>query len=101
MRERERERERINNASMLINNGRRFKVLLFLENPSHPACYSFCLQFAVGLPEYFKTNVQGLCGNWDGNRENDMMTRDGTQVGLHDYATVGNSWQAEGVEGEG
>ena len=56
---------------------------------------------AVGLSSYFRTKVQGLCGNWDGDLRNDMTLRDGTQVGLHDYTAVGNSWQAEGVEGDG
>ena len=58
-------------------------------------------QVKVGLPDLYKNNVQGLCGNWDGDRHNDMVTKQGKQVGLHDYTAVGNSWQASGVEGDG
>ena len=55
----------------------------------------------VGLPDAFRNNIQGLCGNWDGDQNNDMVTKDGQLVGNHDYVTVGNSWQSKGIEGDG
>ena len=55
----------------------------------------------MGLPDEFKRNVQGLCGNWNGDQHDDMMTKDGIQLDLHDYTGVGNTWQARGIEGDG
>ena len=59
------------------------------------------MQVKVGLPDEFKRNVQGLCGNWNGDQHDDMMTKDGIQLDLHDYTGVGNSWQARGIEADG
>ena len=42
----------------------------------------------------------GLCGNADGDRRNDMTTRDGEQVAMNNYAQVGNSWIVPGKGSE-
>jgi hypothetical protein len=55
----------------------------------------------VGLPKIFARNIEGMCGNWDGNADNDMITKDHRPVGAHDYTEVGNSWQATWIEGDG
>ena len=55
----------------------------------------------MGLPQTFQNNVQGICGNWDGNAVNDMTTKEGELVGPHDYTALGNSWQSPGAEGDG
>ena len=42
----------------------------------------------------------GLCGDADGDRRNDMATKDGTLVGLAEYAAVGDSWIVPGAGGD-
>ncbi|XP_054553156.1 IgGFc-binding protein [Talpa occidentalis] len=39
--------------------------------------YDWDCQLAVSLPEKFKDNVCGLCGNYNGNPKDDFLTRDG------------------------
>ena len=45
-------------------------------------------------PQYAGTN-QGMCGNADGNRENDLMTKEGVDVSGEEnrYSLVGESWK--------
>ena len=56
----------------------------------------------VGLPDIFQggNQVQGMCGNWDGNEDNDMVARDGTQLHYKDGTGLGNSWVYPGIGGD-
>ena len=50
--------------------------------------------FWVGLikiPDSYAMKVDGLCGNFDGDANNDMMTSG--KVLTTNYAEVGNSWK--------
>ena len=50
--------------------------------------------------DWFVGMLCGLCGNADGDRRNDMTTRDGEVAGMHEYARVGNSWIVPGKGSE-
>ncbi|XP_025032591.1 zonadhesin-like [Python bivittatus] len=45
----------------------------------------------IALPNSYKTNLEGLCGNFDGRYKNDFTRPDGTLV--KDVNAFGNSWQ--------
>jgi alpha-tectorin len=45
----------------------------------------------IKLPDSYADKVDGLCGNFDGDADNDMRTS--TKVLTTNYAEVGNSWQ--------
>jgi len=51
-------------------------------------------------PPSFAGKMAGLCGNADGDLENDWRTSNGTDVkGLPDkFSLIGNSWQVEDPE---
>ena len=58
--------------------------------------------FWVGLikiPDSYAMKVDGLCGNFDGDANNDMMTSG--KVLSTNYAEVGNSWQVNDPENIG
>ena len=44
--------------------------------------------------------MTGICGDFDGNRHNDFITSDGTEVGDNQegYRRIGDSWQVEDRE---
>ena len=54
----------------------------------------------VVRPPSFAGKMAGLCGNADGDAENDWRTSNGTDVkGLpNKYSLIGNSWQVEDPE---
>ncbi|XP_069463306.1 IgGFc-binding protein-like [Ambystoma mexicanum] len=47
----------------------------------------------IVLPSMYRTQVRGLCGNYDGNNNNDYMQPDGTVV--TSLSAFGNSWRVK------
>ncbi|KAK2155929.1 hypothetical protein LSH36_226g00004 [Paralvinella palmiformis] len=47
----------------------------------------------IKVPDIYKEKVDGLCGNYDGDPENDMMTS--SKSSSTSYAEIGNSWQVD------
>ena len=54
----------------------------------------------VKVPDSFADKMAGLCGNADGDPENDWRTRNGTDVKgrPNSYSLIGNSWQVDDPE---
>ena len=54
----------------------------------------------VKVPKSFAGKMAGLCGNADGNADNDWRTSSGTNVKNqpNKYSLIGNSWQVEDQE---
>ena len=54
----------------------------------------------VKVPKSFAGKMAGLCGNSDGNADNDWRTSSGTIVKdlPNKYSLIGNSWQVEDQE---
>ena len=51
----------------------------------------------VQIPDKFRGKVYGLCGDADGNTENDLTTKDGSDMtGLDNmYTSVGDSYRVD------
>ena len=51
----------------------------------------------VQIPEKFRGKVYGLCGDADGNTENDLKTKEGTDMTGQDnpYTAVGDSYRVD------
>jgi alpha-tectorin len=51
----------------------------------------------IKLPPEYKTNVKGLCGNFNGIKDDDLTTCDGTDVTdeEHKYSLIGSSCQVD------
>ena len=49
----------------------------------------------VDVPVSYKSQLQGICGDCDGNKKNDFMTKEGKDVSKEraKYLLVGNSYQ--------
>jgi len=47
----------------------------------------------IKVPDIYKEKVDGLCGDYDGDPENDMMTS--SKSSSTSYAEIGNSWQVD------
>ncbi|NXN19452.1 ZAN protein, partial [Indicator maculatus] len=52
----------------------------------------------ITLPQSYFSKVQGLCGNFNDNREDELFLPNGTLVGVTDF---GNSWKVEADSDEG
>jgi len=51
----------------------------------------------IDVPTVFRNKVNGMCGNFDGNRNNDFSTKMGRNVisDKNRYNLIGNSWEVE------
>ena len=49
---------------------------------------------SIRLPESYRGLVEGLCGTWDGDPENDLH-KDGSEMDAEAY---GDSWRVEDYE---
>ncbi|XP_054031516.1 IgGFc-binding protein [Dryobates pubescens] len=52
----------------------------------------------ITLPQTYFSKVQGMCGNFNDNREDELVLPNGTLVGVTDF---GNSWKVEADSDEG
>lgn len=52
--------------------------------------HSPTLQIYVGVASRYRNKTEGMCGNLDGNKDNDMSTREGVKTS--DPAQVGDSY---------
>ena len=50
----------------------------------------------IRVPDSYRDKINGLCGNYDGDADNDMMTSNNTLT--TSYSEVGNSWQVDDPE---
>lgn len=50
----------------------------------------------IRVPDSYRDKVEGLCGNYDNDPDNDMMTRNKTMT--TSYSEIGNSWQVDDPE---
>lgn len=53
--------------------------------------FHFYIPTEIILPYVYRQKVRGLCGNFDGNRRNDLMKPDGTQA--TNVQQFGESWR--------
>ena len=50
----------------------------------------------VSVPAKYRNKMHGLCGNWNGNKQDDMTDANGI---LHrTFSGVGNSWVVKGMD---
>jgi hypothetical protein len=49
------------------------------------------------VPDTYSNNLEGLCGNFDRNKDNDLVTSDGVDVQNEENAHTkfGNSWKVD------
>ncbi|GCB82596.1 hypothetical protein scyTo_0022034, partial [Scyliorhinus torazame] len=59
--------------------------------------YDWRSRISVTLPSTYTGSVCGLCGNFDGNRDNDLTTKDGKST--NNPTTFGKSWQVDSTPG--
>ena len=52
---------------------------------------------AIKVPEVYKNQVCGLCGNMDGTADNDYVTKDGQVLTKKEQTQIGDSWVVPGV----
>ncbi|XP_038668944.1 IgGFc-binding protein-like [Scyliorhinus canicula] len=59
--------------------------------------YDWRSRISVTLPSTYSNSVCGLCGNFDGKRDNDLTTKDGKST--NNPTTFGKSWQVDSTPG--
>lgn len=60
--------------------------------------YDWDQYLVVTVPESFKGRMSGLCGNFNGNKEDDLTTPSGSVAGS--IPEMGRSWIVPGLPGE-
>jgi hypothetical protein len=60
---------------------------------------TYCTAY-IDLPPEYKNRVEGICGDADGNPDNDLTTKEGVDVRYepNKYTLVGDSWQLTGIK---
>ncbi|KAI0240831.1 Zonadhesin [Lamellibrachia satsuma] len=81
----------------ITNNGRFVRLVTNFSLVVESDGYSMIV---VKIPESFAGKMAGLCGNADGNADNDWRTSNGTNMKdlPNKYSLIGNSWQVEDQE---